>query len=219
MYYTANEHIAVATSTSPLGPFTQKVKKAMHPETKEIDPHVYLDDNDKGYFYFVRFDKGNKVYGAELNADLQSINEKSIRLCIDQSQDWEIASGKEWPVTEAPAVLKHKGTYYLFYSGNDVKHANYNMGYATSKSPLGPWKKFENNPLISETQGVPGTAGGDFLIDSDQNIYLFYHQHFSDQQFSPRSVLFNKCVFREDETSAGDLFKLDTVKFYPKIQK
>ncbi len=30
MYFSANEHICVATSKSPLGPFKQKIKKPMH---------------------------------------------------------------------------------------------------------------------------------------------------------------------------------------------
>ena len=43
MAYTANESIAIATSDSPLGPFTNS-GVSLYAETKQIDPFVFLDD-------------------------------------------------------------------------------------------------------------------------------------------------------------------------------
>ena len=73
MYYVANEHLSVATSDSPLGPFTQtkEEQKPMH-EGKEIDAHVFKDDDGQYYIYFVRFygksgvSDGNYIYGCLL---------------------------------------------------------------------------------------------------------------------------------------------------------
>ena len=44
-------------------------------------------------------------------------------------------------------MLKHKGTYYLMYSGTGADSPNYGIGYATSKSPTGPFVKYAGNPI------------------------------------------------------------------------
>jgi xylan 1,4-beta-xylosidase len=217
MFYTAEEHIAVATSNSPLGPFVQNKKLPLHPEIKEIDPHVFIDDDGKKYLYFVRFDNGNKTYGAELNDDLLSIKENTIVNCISQSQNWEIASGAQWPVTEAPAVLKHAGTYYLFYTGNDFRHKKYNVGYATSKSPLGPWVKNAQNPIIPDEQDVFGTGHCDFVSSTSNQIFMFYHAHFSETSVSPRKIVYSILNFEQDGEGEPDGIKVGE-KIFPEIE-
>ncbi len=49
---------------------------------------------------------------------------------------------------EGPTVVKLDDLYYLFYSANHFKNIDYAVGYATSTSPYGPWKKHANNPII-----------------------------------------------------------------------
>ncbi len=55
MYYSADEHICVATSDSPLGPFKQTVKEPMMPGEKCIDNSLFIDDDSKPYLFFDRF--------------------------------------------------------------------------------------------------------------------------------------------------------------------
>src|SRR5690606_18123591 len=66
MAYTANENIAIAESPSPLGPFTQVVKKPLDAPVKQIDPFVYRDKDGKVYLYHVRLTEGNRIYVAEM---------------------------------------------------------------------------------------------------------------------------------------------------------
>ncbi|WP_207434145.1 glycoside hydrolase family 43 protein [Sabulibacter ruber] len=219
MFYTANEHIAVAVSDSPLGPFTQTNKQPLHPDIKEIDPHVFVDEDGKKYLYFVRFDNGNRSYGAELNSDLLSVKENTITECIKQSQQWEIASGALWPVTEAPAMLKHKNTYYLFYTANDFRHPNYNVGYATSSSPLGPWVKYTNNPLIKNDNTARGTGGCEFVTTPANELIMFYHAHQSSQAPTPRKVVYSKAAFVTGENNMPDVLKVEDEKKYPQVEQ
>jgi len=219
MFYTANEHIAVATSDSPLGPFIQTDKKPLHPDTKEIDPHVFIDDDGKKYLYFVRFDNGNRSYGAELNDDLLSIKENTVKECIKQSQQWEIASGAQWPVTEAPAMLKHKNIYYLFYTANDFRHPNYNVGYATSGSPLGPFVKYNNNPIINNNESSRGTGGCEFTTTASDELVMFYHAHNNAQSAPPRKVVYSKVAFVAGENNLPDVLKVEDKKEYPQTEK
>jgi xylan 1,4-beta-xylosidase len=217
MFYTANEHMAVATSDSPLGPFTQTDFKPLHANIKEIDPHVFTDDNGKSYLYFVRFENGNRIFGAELNDDWMSIKENTFTPCISQSQDWEIASGAQWPVTEAPEMLKQKNLYYLFYTANDFRHANYNVGYATSSSPLGPWTKYSGNPLIGKTTGIQGTGHCAFTTTSNNGLIMFYHAHYSPQQVGPRRTVYSTCTFVPVNGSA-DALKVADEKLFPMVE-
>ena len=71
---------------------------------------------------------------------------------------WELLQAK---VAEGPSVLKKNGTYYLIYSANHYQNKGYGVGYATSKSPMGPWIKYSKNPLLQgvEGMGLVGTHG------------------------------------------------------------
>lgn len=40
--------------------------------------------------------------------------------------------------------------YFITYSANNFEAENYGVGYATSKSPLGPFTKAQANPILSE---------------------------------------------------------------------
>jgi beta-xylosidase len=195
MYYTANEKIAVAKSESPLGPFVQQEFKPMQDSIKEIDPHVFIDGNGDKYIYFVRLINGNRIYAARLSDDMLTMNENTIVECINQSQPWEIKSGSKWPVTEAPAMLEYKNKYYLFYTANDFRSPDYNVGYAVSDSPLGPFKKHDKNPLIGRKDGVQGTGGCEFVTNKSNELMMFYHTHFSTNSAVPRKTAFSKTMF------------------------
>ncbi|MEA4982232.1 MAG: family 43 glycosylhydrolase, partial [Paludibacter sp.] len=71
MYYSADEHICVATAKSPLGPFTQEVQQPMFAE-KGIDNSLFIDDDGKAYLFFVRFTDGNAIWMAELENDYKT---------------------------------------------------------------------------------------------------------------------------------------------------
>src|SRR5690606_16455562 len=143
MYYSAEERICVATADSPLGPFRQEVKEPQIAD-RAIDNTLFIDDDGTPYMYFDRYDGGLNICVARLNDDLQTIKGE-IKNCICVSQDWE----KVWPtVNEGAFVVKHKGIYYLMYSANSYESPNYGIGYATATSPMGPWTKYANNPIL-----------------------------------------------------------------------
>lgn len=49
MYYSADEHMCVAVSDSPLGPFMQTVQKPMVEVEKTIDNSLFIDDDGTLY--------------------------------------------------------------------------------------------------------------------------------------------------------------------------
>jgi GH43 family beta-xylosidase len=175
MYYTVQERICVATSASPLGPFKQTVQEPMTPETIRIDPHVFRDDDGKYYFYYVAFNNGNEIWGAELNPDLLTINPNTMRRMIAPDQDWEKHRAN---VNEGPFVIKHNGTYYLTYSGSHVESPYYGVGYATAPHPLGPWTKYPYNPILKSTSYVHGPGHHCITASPDgTQLVIVYHTH------------------------------------------
>ena len=49
----------------------------------------------------------------------------------------------------APHVIRHRGRWWMFYSGGDADHARYRMQLATSKD-LKTWKRHPANPLFQD---------------------------------------------------------------------
>lgn len=141
MFYSTEEHICVATADSPLGPFKQDEHKPIR-EEKSIDTSVFFDEDGKAYLYFVRFNDGNVIWCAELKENLKEIKEETLTQCFKAEEPWELVLPK---VVEGPSVLKQDGVYYLVYSANGYTSQDYAVGFATSDSPFGPWKKYEGN--------------------------------------------------------------------------
>lgn len=195
MYYSADEHICVATSDSPLGPFIQDEKKPMRSE-KGIDNSLFIDDDGKAYLYFVRFTNGNVIWAAELESDLVTIKEETLKLCFEASEPWETSLGK---VVEGPSVIKHKGIYYLIYSANDYQSPDYGVGYATSSSPLGPWKKYEKNPILQKpVRELVGTGHGAPFLDKKGKYKYAFHAHYSTEKIHPRGMYITDISFTKD---------------------
>ena len=189
MIYTANENIAIASSNSPLGPFKNESKKPIIETGNQIDPFIFIDEDGKKYLYHVKLTNGNRIFVAEINDDLQSIKPETLTECISGTLLWENTQNTDWPVTEGPTVLKHAGLYYLIYSANDFRNPDYAVGYATSKSPLGPWEKSKDSPIIShKNTNQNGIGHGDVFWDENHKMHYVLHTHFNESSVSPRKA-------------------------------
>ena len=212
--YTANEHIAIAESDSPAGPFVQKIKEPLKAPVKQIDPFVFIDDDGRKYLYHVRLTGGNKIFVAQMTDDFSSIIPETLRECITATEHWENTANASWPVTEGPSVLKHKNIYYLFYTANDFRNPDYAVGYATSHSPLGPWIKHPGNPILNKkTIGINGPGHGDFFMKDNQLLYVF-HTHNSDAKAGPRRTALIKAGFVKKNKRNRDELVMDQKSFY-----
>ena len=198
LFYSAEEHICVATSDSPLGPFKQDIKKPMRDE-KGIDSSLFIDEDGTPYIYFVRFTNGNEIWVAELEDDWQTIKEETLTKCITASQPWETVLGK---VTEGASVMRYNGQYYMIYSGNDFRSKDYGLGYATAGSPMGPWVKSENNPVLQRpANGLVGTGHGAFFKDKNKNYKYVFHAHHDTTKVSPRLMYILNMAITDNKIS------------------
>ncbi len=198
MYYSADEHICVATSNSPTGPFIQDIKEPML-EDNAIDNHLFIDDNGTIYQYFVRFNDGsgkpndgNYIWVAELENDYQTIKRQTMNLCLSVDREWE----NVWPkVVEGPFVVKHNGKYYMTYSANSYESQNYGIGYATADNPYGPWTKYEGNPILQKPGELVGTGHHSLFKDKDGVLKIVFHAHNSKEKIHPRLMYVSTVTF------------------------
>jgi len=204
MIYTANENIAVATSNSPLGPFKSESKEPIIKTGNQIDPFVFIDDDGKKYLYHVRLTNGNRIFVAEINDDLLSIKPETLTECISGTLPWENTQNVSWPVTEGPTVVRHNGLYYMIYSANDFRNPDYAVGYATAKSPLGPWEKATDSPIISRKDvGINGVGHGDVFYDRNGKMKYVLHTHFNNSAVSPRKAAIIDIDFEGNKIKAN----------------
>ena len=110
------------------------------------------------------------VYGVEIKPDFTGVIGEPVLLLQppvtmkDKQSEWESRSvtskevNRRW--TEGSVAFKNGDTYYLMYSANYFGGKNYAVGYATSKNPLGPYKKAANNPVLQKNTAEGGTVTG-----------------------------------------------------------
>lgn len=195
MYYSADEHICVATADSPLGPFGQEVQRPMIEGEKCIDNSLFIDDDGTPYLYFDRFNDGLNVWVARLEDDLVTIREETMTKCINVSQPWE----EVWPrVNEGPFVIRHGGRYYMTYSANSYESPFYGVGCATADSPTGPWTKYDGNPILQKPGGLVGVGHSAMFRDKAGELRIVFHAHSSAASIHPRAMYTGRVDFSDD---------------------
>ncbi len=213
LYYCGNNdknslRIGVAVADTITGPYKDVYD---HPLVEfgvaTIDPYLFKDDDGKMYLYFSRDCSENIIKGYNTSqiyviemADYVTIKEgaKAERL-ITPEQDWELLNGNfRW--NEGPDMLKLDGKYYLFYSGGFYGDSTYSIGYAVSDSPMGPFAKYENNPVIASTDVTSGPGNNSFFLDkTGKELYNCYHTHtIKSIGGGNRKVTVDRCGFRSD---------------------
>jgi len=162
--------IGAAWATSPLGPYTDAGGPLVQDPLGVIDA-TYFRDRDGRHYLIYKIDGNSQgrptpIFAHELAADGLSLAAGSPRheLLVNDPASWEGG------VIEAPWLVRHDGTYYLFYSGN-VYDARYRTGVARAPSLLGPYQKRGAPILANNAHWVgPGhgsvvpTASGDFFV-------------------------------------------------------
>jgi beta-xylosidase len=110
------------------------------------------------------------VYGVELKPDFSGVIGQPVLLLrpplklSDRQAAWESRSvtarevNRRW--TEGSVTFRKGNTYYMMYSANYFGGQYYAIGYATAQSPLGPYKKGDNNPVLQRNTASGGTVTG-----------------------------------------------------------
>ena len=220
MYYSATHDachdperghcLAVATATSPAGPFVDMgVPLLLGVGFEYIDPMVFIDPaSGKWMLYW-----GSGFHPIRV----QELGEDRMSFAAGSE-----ATNLIWPnpveggfprLVEAAWVIHHDDFYYLFYSGDNCcgPDAEYGVMVARSRNPTGPFESLE------EARGVPHSlmlfkserwlAPGHNSIVTDQagDTWIVYHaidvnrprQRQEDEINSRRIMLIDKIVWRD----------------------
>jgi hypothetical protein len=185
--------IGVATSSSPIGPFTpqpQAIKGSF-----SIDPAVFKDDDGSYYMYFggiwggqlQRWRTGTFASDgdgplvhlpenhepalcpkiARLTEDLLEFNEAPKDILITDENGKQLLAGDiDRRFFEASWLHKHNGKYYFTYSTGDTHF----ICYAIGDNPYGP---FKYGGKILEP--VVGWTSHHSICAFEGKWYLFYH--------------------------------------------
>ncbi len=210
MVYAADEHLAIAVSDKPEGPFVQTTFEYLD-TGRSIDGHLFFDDDGNIYLYYAALipGMGNLVYMKKMKQDLSDAEPgKGIFLIKAKEQSWESEEGIA--IAEGPFVLKHKGLYYLTYSANNVLSPNYAVGYAVSDSPYGPFQKYDGNPILIGDDKLKGYGHHSFVRDKNGDLVCVHHCHnpFS-EKVKPRRVCFHMAKFIEDPNGGHDILRIE----------
>lgn len=132
-----------------------------------VDSEVATWARKQGWFKEI---EESWVYGVEIRPDFTGVIGEPVLLLRppvkmnDPQAAWESLSvtskevNRRW--TEGSFIFKHENTYYMMYSANYFGGKNYAVGYATSTSPLGPFKKAANNPVLQKNTASGGIVTG-----------------------------------------------------------
>ena len=72
-------------------------------------------------------------------------------------------------------MIRRGGDYLLFYSANYWGTANYAIGYAVCRSPLGPCTRSEQGAVFRASPPRFGAGGQEFFTDAGGTLMMAYH--------------------------------------------
>ncbi len=210
MLVSPNHYLGFAVSDSPTGPFVT-VGEPFFREFS-IDGNLFIDDDGTAYVYFTgefsASEQYNAIYGVKVDLENCTMDKTSLTMLL-YPEGWERRLHKGSGTVEGVYVLKNNGKYYLIYSGNDYASDYYALGYAVSESPLGPFEKFELNPVFRTTSDIKGPGHNSFIELSNGDIYNVFHYWPEVAGEGERITGINLVRFAPTESG------VDRLEFYP----
>ncbi len=182
--------LCIAESDNPTGPFTDKYAPWFDDGYSCIDAHLFIDKDKTPYLYFNKVGVNGKwpddymfgiIFTRELDPGTLKPSGDTV-FCVQASQDWENPRSMHSRCNEGAFVFHHNGIYYMTYSANHYADPFYGIGYATARSPLGPWIKSQENPLAAKdsAKGVFGPGHNSITTSPDgSEMFMVYHTHIS----------------------------------------
>lgn len=184
MYFCMSDNSeGVASSSFPFGPFTNAIQfKGL----AGIDPAVFVDDDGQAYYYWGQFNSK----GAKLKPNMTEIDTTTI---VNN-----LLTVAEHHFHEASSMRKRNGIYYYVYASTVRRGRPTCLEYATSTSPLGPFKY--QGVIIDNFGCDPSTWNNHGSIQEfNGKWYVFYHRS-SQGTACMRRVCIEPITFNADGT-------------------
>ena len=181
-FCSASNQEGVAVSDSPCGPFTGAEPIPLM-DGDAIDPAVFTDDDGRAYVYWGQKD----LRAAQLHENRREL--------LPETLNRSLLNEEEHGFHEGPSLRKRDGIYYLSYTDTSRGKATC-IGYATSRSPLGP---FEKRGILIDNDGCDPESWNNHgsLAQLGEDWYIFYHRSSNGGKFH-RRVCVERVSFDEN---------------------
>ena len=139
--------VGAASAASALGPFTES-GPAAHPRRRD---GAHRRERDQRPGKAVRALEGGRQRRGKAHAHPRASRSLPSGTSLLGSASTLITNDQTWEgaVTEAPFMVQHGATFFLFYSGNSYANATYAVGVASATSPVGPFTKAAGPILVT----------------------------------------------------------------------
>lgn len=219
LYYSAegiegrDHQLRVALSSSPAGPFEDAGLVLTPDEPFTIDAHPFQDVDGQWYLFYAQnflTPEGDQRVGTGIVVDrltTMTALAGQPQCVVRPHADWHLfQAGRaiyggvyDWHTVEGPALRRHNGRYYCFYSGGAWERDNYGVAYVVADHPLGPYTRpARQDPLLRSVPGrVIGPGHNSFTESPDGTAELIvYHAWPPDR--SARLMRIDRLVWQGD---------------------
>jgi hypothetical protein len=170
--------VGVAVADKPEGPFIPQPEPITG--VRGIDPNVFIDKDGQAYLYWAM----GKFFAAKLKENMTEL----------ASEPQEIQGFPEKGLKEGPFLFERNGIYYMTYP--HVQNTIERLEYATSTSPMGP---FKYGGVIMDESPMNCWTNHQSFIEFNKQWYLFYHQNALSPKFDKnRAVCVDSMFFNAD---------------------
>jgi GH43 family beta-xylosidase len=174
-----------------------------------------LITDDEAYLYYSRDCSENIVDGIHtsqiycIRLDKTLTNAVGVPILISSpDKPYELKSmSLEKPClwNEGPTVIKCGKHYYMNYSANCYATNEYAICLSVADSPMGPFKKSVNNPVLSCRSDLFGAGHNAFFEGKDGGLYTSFHiQTDPEHPSGDRRTVIGRVSFSEKN---GEIFQ------------
>jgi xylan 1,4-beta-xylosidase len=179
VYYAAHKKngnlcLGVASADKPEGPYKDHGPLMCEP-VGSIDAFPMRDENGK--LYMIWKEDGNSVK-QPTPIWAMPMNEQRTALTGEKKELFRNDVSWEGNLVEGVSMIRHGEYFYAFYAGAGCcgRGCTYAMGVARAKNLLGPWEKYEKNPLFTSDDQWKCPGHGT-PVEKNGKYYLLYHAY------------------------------------------
>lgn len=179
VYYAAHKKngnlcLGVASADKPEGPYRDH-GPLMCEAAGSIDAFPMRDENGK--LYLIWKEDGNSV-GKPTPIWAMQMNEERTALIGEKKELFRNDVPWEGNLVEGVSMIRKGDHYYAFYAGAACcgRGCSYAMGIARAKNLLGPWEKYQKNPLTIDDKRWKCPGHGT-PVEKDGRYYFLYHAY------------------------------------------
>lgn len=179
VYYSAHKKngnlcVGVASADKPEGPYRDHGPLICQ-EVGSIDAFPMRDETGK--LFLIWKEDANSV-GKPTPIWIQQMNEERTALIGDKKELFRNDAPWEGNLVEGVSMIRKGEYYYAFYAAAACcgRACSYGIGIARAKSLLGPWEKYQNNPVLVEDKRWKCPGHGT-PVEKDGKYYFLYHAY------------------------------------------